>query len=372
MHNPQSSDNHPLRVVVYTDSAGIGGAEMSLSHLVATVSNDIDVVVLGTSQVVVDAIAQKRPQAQKYVIPGTKYALPAHLAALLALHPDVVHINLCTPWAGAIAQFAALMLPHTRVVRVDQLPLRTTDLLTWWRTRVLCLRVDASVAVGEASARLLEDFYALGRHSVLSIPNGVPDIIHIPHKTEGITIGSVGRLDAMKGYDVLLQAIALVDKVRLVIIGEGGERTALEKLAIDLQIGDRVKFIGWLDNPRPYLSKFDIYVQPSRSEGFPLAIVEAMLASLPVVATRVGSVAEAVIDGETGFLVNKNDVAGLAAALCRLRNNGELRWKFGQKGRAIAQASFTVKHMTRSYERLWYKLVNQPRASRLFVPRPKD
>lgn len=372
MDNTQFSCDRPLRVVVYTDSAGIGGAEISLSHLVATVSDDIDVVVLGTSQVVVDAIAQKRPQAEKYVIPGTRYALPAHLAALLALHPDVVHINLCTPWAGAIAQVAALILPHARVVRVDQLPLRTTDLLTWWRTRVLCLRVDASVAVGEASARLLEDFYALGRHSVLSIPNGVPDFVSVPSINEGITIGSVGRLDAMKGYDLLLQAIALVEKVKLVIIGEGGERTALEKLAIDLQIGDRVEFIGWIENPRPYLSKFDIYAQPSRSEGFPLAIVEAMLAMLPVVATRVGSVAEAVIDGETGFLVDKNDVASLAVALCRLRDNGELRWKLGQKGRAIAQASFTVEHMTSSYERLWYKLVNQPRASRLFVPRPKD
>lgn len=373
----QSSLNRPLRVVVYTDSAGIGGAEISLSHLVATVSDDIEVTVLGTSALVVEAIAQRRTQALKRVVPGKGiHSAPAHLAAFFHLRPDVVHINLCTPWAGAIALAAALMLPNTRVVRVDQLPLRTTDLIMWWRTRVLSLRVDAHVAVGEASARLMEDFYALGRHTVLSIPNGVPDLANDPQppalKPNGIRIGSVGRLDAMKGHDVLLRAIAQVDGVELAIVGEGSKRVALEKLAVELGVSDRVKLLGWLDNPRTYLPEFDIFVQPSRSEGFPLAIVEAMLAARPIVATRVGSIAEAVIDGETGFLVNKNDVEGLAAALRCLRDNAQLRRRFGWQGRAIAKASLTVEHMSISYQRLWYKIVSQPQVSRLFVPRPKD
>lgn len=366
-----------LRVVVYTDSIGIGGAEMSLGHLVATVSDNIEVIVMGTSELVVEAIAQKRPQALKRVLTAKGISsVLAHLAALIKLRPDVVHINLCTPWAGQVALFTALMLPNVRVVRVDQLPLRTTDLMTWWRTRVLSLRVDARVAVGVASARLMEDFYALGRHTVLSIPNGVPDIANNPQppafNPDQITIGSVGRLDAMKGYDVLLQAISQVDGVKLVIIGEGRERAALEKLAARLGIGDRVKLLGWLDNPRDYLPKFDVFVQPSRSEGFPLAIVEAMLATCPVIATRVGSVAEAVIDGATGLLVDKDDVEELAKALCKLRDNAQLRYCFGQRGRAIALAAFTVEKMSISYERLWYRLFTQPQVSRLFVSRPKD
>lgn len=373
----RSSLNCPLRVVVYTDSVGIGGAEISLSHLIATVSDDIDVTVLGTCELVVKAIAQGRSQALKQVVPGKGiHSAPAHLAALFKLRPDVVHVNLCTPWAGAIGLAAALMLPNTRIVRVDQLPLRTTDLMMWWRTRVLSLRVDAHVAVGKATARLMEDFYALGRNTVLSIPNGVPDLANQPQppalKPNVITIGSVGRLDAMKGHDVLLRAIAQVDGVELAIVGEGSERVALEKLAIELGVSDRVKLLGWLDNTRTFIPQLDIFVQPSRSEGFPLAIVEAMLAALPVVATRVGSVAEAVIDGETGILVNKNDVEGLAAALRHLRDNAELRLRFGWRGRAIAKASLTVEQMSISYERLWYKIVSQPRVSRLFVPRPKD
>ncbi|MGL5924474.1 MAG: hypothetical protein ACRC32_16340, partial [Chroococcidiopsis sp.] len=127
-----------MQVVIYTDSIGIGGAEISLSHLVASVSDRIEVTVIGTSELVVEAIARQRPQIAKIVLPKTPiHSLLAHFTALLQLRPDVVHVNLCTPWVGAMGLAAALILPGARVVRVDQLPLRTTDLLTWWRTRVL-------------------------------------------------------------------------------------------------------------------------------------------------------------------------------------------------------------------------------------------
>ncbi|MDF5717200.1 MAG: glycosyltransferase [Rhizonema sp. NSF051] len=82
--------------------------------------------------------------------------------------------------------------------------------------------------------------------------------------------------------------------MRVVILGEGGQRAALEKLAAELGVSDRIQLLGWVDNPRDYLPEFDIFAIPSRSEGFPLAIVEAMLAARPVVETRVGSIPKAV------------------------------------------------------------------------------
>ncbi len=111
---------------------------------------------------------------------------------------------------------------------------------------------------------------------------------------------------------------------------------------------------------------------PSRSEGFPLTVVEAMLAARPIVATRVGSVAEAVIDGKTGLLVEKDDVAGLAAALRRLRDDPALRIRCGQRGREVAVARFTVEHMAKSYESLWHQVVSTPHAPRFRVKRPRD
>jgi glycosyltransferase involved in cell wall biosynthesis len=365
-----------MRVVVYTDSAGIGGAEISLGHLVTNASSDVDVTVMGTCQLVVDAIAAKRLQIKQVILPKS---LLAHLQALYSLRPDVVHINTCTPWACATGLFAALTLPKARVVRVDQLPLRTTDFIKLWRTRALSLRVDAHVAVGRASAKQMEDFYALGRDTVISIPNCVPQISPVTSvpplftgSEKSLVVGSFGRLDAMKGHDLLIRAIAQVEGVQVVIFGEGGQRAVLEKLANELGVSDRVSLLGWVDNPRAYLPQFDIFAMPSRSEGFTLAVVEAMLAGLPVVATNVGSVPEAVIDGETGLLVKKDDVDGLVLALQKLRDNPSLRSSLGQRGQQVAQRNFTVDVMVKQYEQLWCKLLASPQHPRLLIPQPKE
>ncbi|MBC7969708.1 MAG: glycosyltransferase [Verrucomicrobia bacterium] len=370
-------ESRPLQVVVYTDALGIGGAEISLGHLIANVSSDIELTVVGVSQLVVDAIAVQRPHAQQIVLPvmGMRSML-AHMTTFHRLQPDVVHMNLCTPWVGAIGLTAALSLPKARVVRVDQLPLRTTDAIDLWRTRALSLRVDAHVAVGEASARRMEDFYALGRHTVLSVPNGVPDLASkstLPNaRHDGLLVGSVGRLDAMKAHDVLLRAIAQVDDVCVEILGEGEQRTALENLAVELGIYERISLLGWMEQPRDRLPHYDVFVLPSRSEGFPLAIVEAMLAARPVIATRVGSVAEAVKHNETGILIEKNDVDGLAAALRCLRDDAALRDRLGQQGRTVAVEHFTAVQMAKRYEQIWQKVLSLPRSPRLHVPRPRD
>ncbi|MBW4582115.1 MAG: glycosyltransferase [Tildeniella nuda ZEHNDER 1965/U140] len=372
------SDECSLRAIVYTDAMGIGGAEISLGHLVAHISPDITLTVVGVSQIVVETIAAKRPQSTHVVLPAKGVqAIAAHIATLHQLRPDLIHFNLCTPWACAIGLTAALTLPTVRIVRVDQLPLRTTDAIELWRTRALSLRVDAHVAVGDASARRMEDFYALGRNTILSVPNGVPDremgAVESPlRKDDRLVVGSVGRLDAMKAHDILLRAIAQVDDVDVVILGEGEQRATLEQLAMELGIRDRVTLPGWVDEPRAYLPNFDVFVLPSRSEGFPLAIVEAMLAARPVVATKVGSIAEAVIHGETGFLIEKDDVMGLVSALRCLKADATLRDRLGQCGREVAIARFTAPQMAKRYEQIWRDVLAMPRSSRFRVPRPRD
>lgn len=374
----KTNDCSSLKAVVYTDAVGVGGAEISLGHLVAHVSPEIEVTVLGVSQTVVDTIADNRPQAKRIVLPTKGWqAIASHIMTLHHLRPHIVHFNLCTPWACATGLTAALTLPNARVVRVDQLPLRTTDAIELWRTRALSLRVDAHVAVGAASSRRMEDFYALGRHTVISVPNGVPDtaantLAPFTRKNDALVIGSIGRLDAMKGHDVLLQAIAHIDDIQVVILGEGEQRATLEQLAIDLGVRDRVSLPGWVDDPRAYLPTFDIFVLPSRSEGFPLAIVEAMLAALPVVATTVGSVAEAVIQGETGLLIEKDDVMGLVAALCCLKADAALRDRLGQRGREVAIARFTAQQMAKRYEQVWREVLAMPRSPKIRLPRPRD
>ncbi|MGF1497592.1 MAG: glycosyltransferase [Elainellaceae cyanobacterium] len=371
-----------MHVLVYTDSAGVGGAEISLGHLVTNASSDVTLTVVGVSPPVVEAIAKGRPQAQSHVLPAAGLAAwRSHLTTFRRLRPDIVHINLCTPWAGAVGLAAALSLPQARVLRVDQLPLRTTHLPTWLRTRSLSLRVDAHVAVGQACSRRMEDFYALGRHTVQSIPNGVPEVDLKPlaiaplakfGQEHGFRIGSIGRLDPMKGHDILLRAVAHMDTAHVTILGDGAYRGTLEQLAAELGIAHQIALPGWVDQPRPYLPTFDVFAQPSRSEGFPLTVVEAMLAARPIVATRVGSVAEAIAPDETGLLIEKDDVAALAAALGRLQRYPVLAQRLGQQARAFALRHFTVESMVAQYERLWDQLLSQGRTRRLWVEQPRE
>ncbi|PSB23196.1 glycosyltransferase [filamentous cyanobacterium CCP1] len=375
-----------LHVVVYTDSAGLGGAEISLGHLVGTVSKEIQITVVGVSEPIVNFIADRRPTTNRRILSDRGFfSFLQHIYTFYGLRPDIIHINLCSPWAGAIGLMAALLLPQVRTVRVDQLPLRTTDILTLWRTRLLSLRVDAHVAVGEASARRMEDFYALGRNTVISIPNGVPDFAPSGAVQSAFTqaqgnqaqgkwmvVGSIGRLDAMKAHDVFIQAIAEVEGVAAVILGEGEQRSSLERLAVELGVSDRVKLMGWVEQPQSYLANFDVVAMPSRSEGFPLAMVEAMLAARPVIATRVGSMPEAILDHQTGILIEKNDVQSLVRALQELRDNPKLRIQLGNQARNFALAQFTAEAMATKYERLWQQSLSNPRSPRFRVSRPPD
>ncbi|MDP8962201.1 MAG: glycosyltransferase, partial [Actinomycetota bacterium] len=148
----------------------------------------------------------------------------------------------------------------------------------------------------------------------------------------------------------------------LLMVGDGEEHDALKRQSVRLGIGDRVHITGWTDDVHHFLAQSDIFVLPSRSEGFPLAIVEAMLAGLPVVASRVGGVPEAVRNGETGLLVPKDDPDRLATALQRLIDDPELRLGMGRRGRDVA-TSFTDERMAGSYLELWRQLAARPAPS---------
>ncbi len=353
-----------LRVAVYTDAPGVGGGEIALGHLVAKVPGDVDLFVLGTSAPVVDHVAGRRPGTPSLVLPsspriGDLRTATAHAQALRAFRPHVLHVNLPVPWSGWYGIVAGVDCPGTAVVAVEQLPIKTDSEVERSLKRRLSARLAAHVAVSEHSAREVEEYARLPPGSVQVVRNGVPDlgpVEPVPH--EGVVLVAVGRLNAQKGFDVLLQALQHLqhpEGVRLVVVGGGEEHEALTRQSRGLGLDDRVRITGWTDQVRDFLSRGDIFVLPSRSEGFPLAIVEAMLAGLPVVASGVGGVPEAVRDGETGLLVPKEDPERLSAALQRLIDDPELRVSMGRRGRRVA-TSFTDERMAGRYLELWPQL----------------
>src|SRR5262249_45203606 len=156
-----------------------------------------------------------------------------------------------------------------------------------WLKRVTSRRLAGHVAVGERAAREVEEIAGLPSGSVGTIYNGVPDVQPQVRDSRPFTVGSLARLHAIKGLATLLSAVAGLDGVRVLLVGDGPARPELEAQAAQPELAGRVEFAGWDDRARDRLADLDVFVLPSHNEGFPLSIVEAMLASLPVVATDV-------------------------------------------------------------------------------------
>jgi glycosyltransferase involved in cell wall biosynthesis len=349
-----------LRIVLYSDAIDVGGAEIGARYLLQHLDRRVEVTVVGTEKEVVAKIAEGRAGTTKVLLPPIRdqrdlAALRTHLRTLRQLRPDIVQVNLQVPWASRYATLAAFLTPGAKTVAVEHLPLAPSSPTQARTKQWLSRRLSAHVAVGHRSARELEDRWQLRPESIRSIHNGVPDRPIEPSTASHgeFVVGSVGRLHEQKGYDVLLEAAAGVPGSTVVLVGTGPQSGALQALARRCGLGDRVIFLGWLDDPLPKVATFDVLVLPSRWEAFPLSILEAMLAGVAVIATDVGSVREAVIDGETGLLVQPDDAAELARALRALRDDPELRRRLAESGREFARRNFTATAMARSYEALY-------------------
>ena len=274
----------------------------------------------------------------------------------------MVHANHTWPWACAYGELAALLCPGVRVLAVDHLPVPSAlPRRRLYAGRMRTRRLDGHVAVGERAARQIEQLVGLRAGAVRAIANGVPAAV--PESAQPPAplasppvIGSVGRLAEQKGYDLLVRALPALPAASLVLVGDGPARGELERLAAELGVSGRLHVTGWTHDPRSYLAAFDVFALPSRWEGMPLGILEAMHAGLPVVACDVGSVAEAVQDGETGFLLAPDDLDALRERLRALLVDPRLARRLGARGRALAAERFTDTAMARRYETLYREL----------------
>ena len=174
-----------------------------------------------------------------------------------------------------------------------------------------------------------------------------------PHKR--LIIGSVGRLHPVKGYDLLINAFALLKnkRLRLKIAGAGDELNNLKKLAQDLKVADRVEFVGFIKNINEFLNTIDVYVQSSRSEGFGLSVIEAMSQSLPVVVTPAGSLSEIVSDNKTGYMSTDFEPDSIATAISKAVENYESSKKIGENARNFVIKNFELKQWIRNTEKVY-------------------
>lgn len=352
-----------LRLALFCDSRERGGAEISLANLAAALDPAIDVVVMGPDRETVEWIASHRPGAAVELVRRSSgyrdvRGLVSRVSSIRRIRPHVFQANLTNPWFTQDALAAAALVPRVRSIAVVHLPTPPPNPRLRRLTRVMSKTLAAHVTVGTASARDLEALIGLRPGSVLTIHNGVPPsgADAGPASRHDRTVLAVGRLHRQKGFDLLLRALALIEDARAVVVGDGDERRSLGALALELGVGERVELRPWDDGVRSAYGSYDALVVPSRFEAFPLTILEAMFAGVPVIASDVGSVAEAVVHGETGLLVPPGDVPALADAIRRLLADEQTRRELGGRGRDRAHRLFTADAMARAYEALYTEL----------------
>ena len=170
-----------------------------------------------------------------------------------------------------------------------------------------------------------------------------------------LVIGCVARMDGLKGHDALLQAFAALRErtsvaLELHLVGDGPCKRILMVQTRELGIAAAVRFFGECGDVPQILQRFDLFVLASRQEGRPTSIMEALAVGVPVVATRVGAVAELLGDGDSGVLVEPDDPQALADALLALLHDPARRQVMGAAGRRLATDQLSLAIMTKRYD----------------------
>lgn len=338
-----------MRVAHVHRIRGIGGSERHLLTLLpALAERGIEPVLVGLDDPAWDpADFYGALHVDAVRIPAPRDLDPLLLARLLrSLHADVVHTHLVhADVYGGVA--ARLRRTHLVSTKHNDDPFRTGPFRHV--ERALARAADRIVTISDSLRRFTVERVGVSPAKVETIHYGLdePPAPWGENPPDAVPAGarillSVSRLTAQKGIDTAVRALAaLPGDTVLVVLGEGPERTRLESLARELGVESRVFLPGRVPDVAAWLGRADVYVHPARWEGFGLAVLEAMVCGLPVVATDVSSLPELVVDGETGVLVRPDDAPALARAVERALAQPQL----GAAGRERAQREFSVARM---------------------------
>ena len=337
-----------MKVLHIQRIGGIGGSERHLLTLLpALAARGVDVRFLGLD----DDSRAPGPFYEALTVPYARVPAPRDLDPRLAWQvraqtrdADIVHTHLVhADVYGALGADRLVSTKH------NDDPFRAGAFRFF--ERALARKAAKVIAITEALAHFQVERVGLPANKVEVIHYGLDDLPaawgsnpadDVPAQARVLL--AVCRLEPQKGLDIAVRALPDIrtrhPTAELVVLGEGPQRPDLEQLAANLEVP--VHLLGRVPDVAAWLQRADVLVHPARWEGFGLALLEAMLASKPVVATSVSSIPEIVVDGQTGLLVPPDEPQVLAAAVTRVLDEpGD----YGEQGRRRAQSQFSVSRM---------------------------
>jgi len=385
--------NRRIRLAFFIGSLGRGGTENQLLHLMEGLDSsrfELHLILLhGAGKERAAALDVKihelRNGAESFRVPGRRLRRSVRtlwnlVRCLRRLSPDILHCYLPTACvfgviAGRIAGIPKIVCSRRALTRsyratkllavADKLAMNLADL-------VLANSSAVKQELGEADnipserIRLIYNGVDIAAFQQAE-PNGLRRCLEVDESA--ILIGTVANFFAYKRHEDLVEAARLLiakhPGLCFVATGreEGTRRDICQKIA-QYGLSHHFKVLGETSSIHPFFKSIDIYACPSETEGFSNALLEAMAAEKPVVATAVGGNPEAVSHGETGFIVTSRSPQALAAAIETLALNPELRTRMGAAGARRVQAHFSVETMVRRHAELYAALALPPQRSR--------
>jgi sugar transferase (PEP-CTERM/EpsH1 system associated) len=374
-----SLSNRKIKILHVLDSLGVGGME----RVVIDVVNGLDPFLFDQSVCCLsrkgEAARLLRDDARCIDLgkgAGADYGLPLKIARVIrAERPDIVHSQ---SWSGVDAALAKLLAGGVRLIHSEHgrnLPyIHFEPLKRRIARRALYHAADAVFAISTE----VRDYYCretrfpAARMDV--IPNGI-DLRRIDEADsagvreefgiagDDFVVGTVARLDATKDTMTLLRAFAKLrgqgPALKLLIVGDGDRRPALEQYAAEQGLTGAVIFSGTRHDVPRLLRAMNLFALSSLSEGLPITALEAMAASLPIVTTNVGALPELIEENATGFLVEPKQIDAMAERIGQLAARPELTRQFGQAARRKVEREYRLDRMLRQYADLYARVARK-------------
>lgn len=288
------------------------------------------------------------------------------IALLKKVQPSLVHLH--SSKAGLVGRLAARAACVPAVFTAHGFAF--TDGVSWRRKLVALPSEWLAARLGGHIIAVSRYDYDLAQHYRVAAPsqmtlvyNGIPDVPYrgMPEQGEMVRVVMVARFAPPKDHALLLKALEELKNLdwELELIGDGPLQPLVQAEAVRLGLENRVRFAGACTDVAKRLAKAQVFVLISNYEGLPLSILEAMRAGLPVIASKVGGVAEAVVDGETGFLAPRGDAQALRIRLAQLIGDSQLRMQMGLAGRTRYETYFTLEQMLEKTLAVYEKMLKR-------------
>ena len=367
---PAPQPHQPLRMQFVITSMPVGGAETLLVNLLRRMDRRAvcpEVICLKEPGPLGEAIADEFPVHSHLI--GGKYDVCVlfRLVRLMQRRQTDVVITVGAGdkmfW-GRLAAFLAGVPVIASALHSTGWPDGVGRL-----NRTLTPLTDAFIAVAESHGEFLHQFEGFPQDKVHVIRNGVdcerfePNEAHrrevreeLKLDPEAQLVGIVAALRSEKNHSLLIRAAAQLrdrhPQLHWLIVGDGPERGAIERLAEELRVADRIHLVGTRHDTPRLLSALDVFTLCSLNEASPVSILEAFACEVPVVASDVGSVGETVIDDRTGRLFASEDLDAMSRAIEQLLGDPALRRRMGQAGRDLVLRTGSLESMVAGYQNL--------------------